>query len=370
MTEVLFVSKPIEPPWNDSSKNLTRDVATSLRRHRPAVMVREGAVEPFASARCAPVYRAGGASSFSPSLRDRLDVLRYLLWDAQAGLWHFFFAPNRRSSAAGRLAASLRRAASVHTVCSMPPESAPLKSLVFADITVALSRASYDRFVAEGLSRESVRLIPPSVPKLSEVSPEERNRLRARHGLPRSVPVWLFPGDLEHGGGAEISLAAMAASRERDAVLVMACREKTPRAASARAELVEQAKRFGVDDRIRWVGETEDILELVASSDFVLMPNRSPFAKMDYPLVVLEAMSMARPVFVSAGTPAAELAEEGGAIAVVPDGEALAATIQEWSNDRLALEELQRRARALTIEKFAPAKVAASYEQIYDELHD
>ena len=91
---------------------------------------------------------------------------------------------------------------------------------------------------------------------------------------------------------------------------------------------------------------------------------------MDYPLVVLEAMSMARPVFVSAGTPAAELADEGGAIAVAPDGEALAATIQRWSDDRLALEELQRRARALTIEKFAPAKVAASYEQIYDELHD
>jgi glycosyltransferase involved in cell wall biosynthesis len=244
-----------------------------------------------------------------------------------------------------------------------------LKSLVFADITVALSRASYDRFVAEGLGPKSVRLIPPCVSGLSEVSPEERNRLRARHGLPRSVPVWLFPGDLEHGGGAEISLAALAASRERDAVLIMACREKTPRSAPARAGLVEQAKRFGVGDRVRWVGETEDILELVAASDFVLMPSRSPFAKMDYPLVALEAMSLGRPVFVSAGTPAAELADDGGAVAVEPVGEALTGEIQRLSDDRPAREALERSARTLAVERFAPARIAAEYEQLYDELH-
>ena len=34
---VLFVSKPVEPPWNDSSKNLVRDVASCLnQRENPA----------------------------------------------------------------------------------------------------------------------------------------------------------------------------------------------------------------------------------------------------------------------------------------------------------------------------------------------
>ncbi|MDH4281277.1 MAG: hypothetical protein OEV36_01370 [Myxococcales bacterium] len=38
MAQVLYVSKPVAPPWNDSSKNLVRDVAGHLRRHRPIVM--------------------------------------------------------------------------------------------------------------------------------------------------------------------------------------------------------------------------------------------------------------------------------------------------------------------------------------------
>jgi len=40
---VLFVSKPIVPPWNDGSKNLVRDVARHLTRASATVLTTEGA---------------------------------------------------------------------------------------------------------------------------------------------------------------------------------------------------------------------------------------------------------------------------------------------------------------------------------------
>lgn len=369
MADVLFVSKPVAPPWNDSSKNLVRDIALSLHRHDPIVMARSGQANPLDVDRVAAVYGARTTGSFSPGFRDNVDVLRHLIFGSKADVWHFFFAPNPKSSTAGRFASAIRRVPSVHTVCSLPREAASLKKLVFADITVALSRFAYDRLRAEGVSEKALERIPPSVPPLAEPSLAERSALRSKHGLPNASSVWIYPGDLEHGGGAEIALEGFAAWNRRDAVLLMACRDKTPEAATARANLVEQAARWGIGDRARWVGETPDIHELVALSDFVVLPNRSSFAKMDYPLAALEAMCMARPVLVGAGTPAAELAEDGGAIAVETRGEALAEAIEELSADRHAVEKLGQRARALALEAFSPRGVAAAYELLYDQIH-
>ena len=58
MAEVLFVSKPVAPPWNDSSKNLVRDIAGHLRRHSPVLMGRAGQTNPIDRGRVEAVYRA------------------------------------------------------------------------------------------------------------------------------------------------------------------------------------------------------------------------------------------------------------------------------------------------------------------------
>lgn len=369
MPDVLFVSKPVAPPWNDSSKNLVRDVAGSLERHTPIVMGRAGQANPLGTGRLVPVYAGGSSASFSPRLRDNVDVLRHLAWGPSVDVWHFFFAPNIRSSLAGRLASAVRRVSTVHTVCSMPPEEAPLRKLVFADVTVTLSQLAYDRFLAEGVRKDALSLIPPSVPALAEPTAARRSELRAKHGLPESTAVWIYPGDLEHGGGAAIAVRGLAASSQRDGVLLMACREKTPRAAEARSELVRLAESWGIDARVRWVGETPHIHELLALSDYVVLPNSSSFAKMDYPIVALEAMCMGRPVLVGSGTPSAELARDGGALAIETHGEALAEAIEGLNTNAPARQALGRRARQLALTRFSPRTVAAAYERIYDELH-
>jgi glycosyltransferase involved in cell wall biosynthesis len=369
MTEVLFVSKPVVPPWNDSSKNLVRDIAGNLRRCSAVVMGREGQESPVQGARAEGVYGPRTPSSFSPSLRANVAVLRHLLWRSNADIWHFFFAPNLKSSAAARFATSTRRVPSVHTVCSMPREGASLKRLVFADATVTLSRFAYDRFSSAGVHETALRLIPPSVPPLAEPSASDRLTLRRKHQLPAGASLWVYPGDLEQGGGAEITLRALASSSQPDALLLMACRSKTRGAATERARLAERAKRWGVERRVRWIGETRDILEFLALGDFVVLPNQTPFAKMDYPLVVLEAMCLARPVVVGAGTPAAELAEAGGAMAVETEADAVAELIDRLHANTEATQALGRRARALALGRFSPRAGAAAYERLYEEIH-
>jgi phosphatidylinositol alpha-1,6-mannosyltransferase len=369
MAEVLFVSKPVAPPWNDSSKNLVRDIAGHLRRHSPVLMGRRGQTNPLDRGRIEAVYRAASAGGFAPSARENLGVLRHLLLGGSTDLWHFFFAPNPRSSAAGRLATAIRNVPSVHTVCSVPAEGVNVRKLLFADATVALSRSAHDRFVGEGVSERALRVIPPSVPPLAEPSSSERAELRRTHGLPEATTIWIYPGDLEFGGGAEIALEGFAASNRSDSMLLMACRRKTPRADDALSRLHAKAKQWGIDAQVAWLGETQHIHELLALSDFVVMVNPAAYAKMDYPLVALESMCLARPVLVAKGTPSAELAEGGGAVTVETNGDALAEAIERLSGDEASIHEVGQKARALATSKFSPEAVAEAYEVLYEEIH-
>ena len=369
MAEVLFVSKPVAPPWNDSSKNLVRDIAGHLRRYSPVLMGRRGQSNPIDRGRVEAVYGTASSSGFAPSARENLGVLRHLLLGRSPDLWHFFFAPNPRSSAAGRLASAIRNVPSVHTVCSVPAEGVDVSKLLFADATVALSRSAYERFRQGGVSERALRVIPPSVPPLAEPTPSERAQLRKKHGLPEAANIWIYPGDLEFGGGAEIALQGFAASNRSDSMLLMACRRKTPRADDALSRLKAKAKHWGIDARLLWLGETEHIHELLAASDFVIMVNPAAYAKMDYPLVALESMCLARPVLVGKGTPSAELAEGGGAVAVETNGDALAEAIERLSADEASIHEVGRKARALATSKFSPEVVAEAYEVLYEEIH-
>ncbi|KPK66322.1 MAG: hypothetical protein AMS21_02615 [Gemmatimonas sp. SG8_38_2] len=369
MAEVLFVSKPVAPPWNDSSKNLVRDIAGHLQRYSPVLMGRPNQASPIERGRVEAVYGAASSGGFAPSARENLGVLRHLLFGRSTDLWHFFFAPNLKTSSAGRLAGAIRRVPSVHTVCSVPTEGVGVRKLLFADSTVALSRSAYERFRQEGVSESALRVIPPSVPPLAEPTSLERAQLRKKHELPEAAAIWIYPGDLEFGGGAEIALQGFAAWNRLDSMLLMACRRKTSRADEAAFRLHAKAKQWGIGARVRWVGETQHIHELLAVSDFVVLANQTAYAKMDYPLVALESMCLARPVLVGKGTPAAELAEDGGAVAVETSGEALAEAIESLSADEASIRAVGRRARALAISKFSPQEVANAYELLYDEIH-
>ena len=100
----------------------------------------------------------------------------------------------------------------------------------------------------------------------------------------------------------------------------------------------------------------------------VALPSDVAYAKMDYPLVLLEAMALARPVVVATGTPAAELAEEGGAIAVAPDTEALAAALAPLLDNEAERARHGVAARNRAVSAFGRSRMAHDYELLYDAL--
>lgn len=362
--DVLLVSKPVGPPWNDSSKNLVRDLAGAMTRHRPTVLGRKGGEFELPRGRVESLYPAG-SGRFTPTAWDQARVVARLLAGRRADVWHFFSAPNTRAARAGRMMVSARRPRTVHTICSVPHENADA-SVFFCDKNVVLSRRTGQRLAAMGLDPSRIHRIAPCVAEHPAPDPERRAAVRKRLGLPTDAFVVTFPGDLEFGRGGVVTAEAMARLGD-ESVLALACRAKTPRARSAATEVQELVNRLGTSPRTHWFGETPSILALLSVSDVVVLPTDTLYAKMDYPLVLLEAMGMGRPVVVAEGTSADELGEHG-AMVVEPSADGLSAALLALRDDEVRRRELGETGARAVADVFSPRAMARAYEALYDQL--
>ncbi len=369
---VLFVSKPIVPPWHDGSKNLVRDVATHLEQAWPTVLTTAGQGSALGPrVRTEALYREAGR--FSPSMLANARVLLRLLLGDPQDVWHFVFAPNPASSHAALLAKTLRRRTGfqgpvVQTVASAPRSFEGVGRLVFGDVVIALTEWTRGRLLGAGLTGVPVRVIPPCVRAPEAPSRDAILALRARHDLGEG-PVVLYPGDYELSRGAWNVAGALPelARAFPDARFVFACRAKTPGAAGAEAELQRRIARAGLSSRVRYLGEVDDMSALLASSTLVAFPVDDLYGKVDLPLVLLEAMALGVPLVVAEGGPLEALS---GAALLVPPGHdaSLAEAVASLLKDPGARRSASLSGKRMYDARFTPAVIARAHDALYAEL--
>lgn len=367
MASILFVSKPVSPPWNDSGKNLVRDLARGLTRHRATLMVRRGASADANGATEQVIYPES-SGGFAPALVDQARVFAHLLTSRDHALWHFFFAPNAKSCAAGRASTRMRRMRTIHTVSSAPRDPSAIARQLFADVHAVLSEHTYARLREAGVAEDRLVRIAPAIASLDVMNEAARKAARRALGLPVDAPLVVYPGDLEFGEGGHVMIEAQRALSKRGVQLVMACRAKTAAAKEAEAVLRTRADELSLSQNVHWLGETPHIHGLLGAADVVCLPSTDLYAKMDYPLVLLEAMSLERPVIVARGSAAQEIAAGGAAQVVEAQGDAVAASVERLLEDPSAARALGARARSAVDERYSLAVMARAYESVYDRF--
>lgn len=360
---VLFVSKAISPPYRDGSSCLVRELAIALTRVEPTVLSTEDAPALSPDVRTKRIYRR--PSRYAPALVDNARVLVHLLADFDHDLWHFVFAPNPVSSKAGAMIRTLRRRPVVQTVASQPRSFEGVKKLLFGDHIVVLSRHTAERLRSHGVDDGRMSVIPPPIADIARDA-AARRQAREQVGIDLDVPLFVYAGDLEFSlGSAWMAAAVPTLLREvPDAVVAFACRAKTPRAALRRDRLSKDLASYG--DRVRFLGEVQDLPALIASATAAPFVVDDLYGKVDLPYVVLEAALLEVPVVVLKGGP---LAEIDSVPTIGPgDTEALARWCVEMSRDHGARSQLGAALRQSVRKHHDPCVIAERVESIYHEL--
>ncbi len=128
----------------------------------------------------------------------------------------------------------------------------------------------------------------------------------------------------------------------------------------------EFRKLIAADPRILYVGYREDMPDVYASSDVVVMPSRwaEPFG-----LVLIEAGLAMKPVIAThvGGIPEVVSHGETGLLVEAEDVESLASRIKQLAHDPAARSRMARSARQYVLKRFTTSPVR-QLEQLYESL--
>jgi len=205
-----------------------------------------------------------------------------------------------KAGALGRLASwSCGIGARIHT----PHTFAFLFSAMFSSTSRALFRAvekelsrKTDRFIAvssdEAATFASADFIPASKVRVvgNGIDPLRFENAaaieRASLGVPRHAPLALVVGLLNVAKGPDLALRALALPALANVHVAFAG------SGELEATLRKLAHELGVESRVHFLGWRDDVPELLATCDALLLPSRWE----GMPYIVLEAMASSRPV--------------------------------------------------------------------------
>src|SRR5580658_6414139 len=239
------------------------------------------------------------------------------------------------------------------------------------EIVIAASRFIAGLIRAQhGVPADRIRVIPRGVDPArfdpDAVSHERLARLSRAWRLPDGAPTVVLPGRLTAWKGHTVLIDALARLPRRDVVAVLVGSDQGRHRYAA--ALVGRAQALGIADRLRLVGECDDMPAALMLSDVVVHASTQAEA---FGRVVIEAQAMARPVVAAdLGGPAETVEHEVTGLRVPPGNpEALVAAIDRV----LALSPGARRAlggaaRAAVLRGFTVRAMQEATLDVYEAV--
>lgn len=229
------------------------------------------------------------------------------------------------------------------------------------DVVLAIGTGVATEALRRGLARPSaLRTVPPVVDGLT-VLKDATSGAAARKalGLPADVAVVGTVGRVDYQKAPEHFVAAIRALQNREAVGVWI--GGGPDLAAMR----RLARELGLRDRMLFVGEREDVPDLLPAFDVFAMASRYE----GLPCAVVEAMRCGLPVVATAVNSVPDLVAPGESGLLVPAGrpEMLARAVDALLDNPAAADRLASEGQARAGAPFDARRLSAVLDEVYSE---
>lgn len=223
-----------------------------------------------------------------------------------------------------------------------------------ADAVFTVSKAQAAALAGRGIPAARIETAPTVLDvDAYAAAAVDRATARAAIGIGPEVPLVFAAGRLTRQKGFDVLLASVPAIR----AAVPGVRILVAGDGPERAALEAAIRAGGLGDVVRCIGYVDGVSGLLAAADVVAAPSRDE----GLPLLLLEALALARPVVATPVGGVPEIVEDGqtGRLVPVDDGRALAAAIVELLTHPGEAVRLGEAGRARVRERHAPGVVAA-----------
>jgi glycosyltransferase involved in cell wall biosynthesis len=362
---LMMSSIPFAAPWNGADKNFGRLIAHTDSQN--IYIVQTGLEDDWPAHVKSVFARHPGAM---PTNREKLRAFVYLLrHTSQADIVHIVASlsnPSRLATTFLKAWHKTARKPVVHTIPSLGDRPVDPRNF-FADVTVVVSEDSRRKLEAQGV-RNVQRVWPPlDIRQLRPKQPPEQVAANLALG-PRAI---LYPAHYGPDSGIQEIIQAFAQLPPSlaDSVLVLACRTTPEQDSEDEAQRATAwAQAAGVAERVRVLGNVEDMPALISACAITVLVPRKLASKMDLPLVILESLALRRPVIVTDRAPMREALLGGGLAVPFGDIAALSTAIDQLLSDPALRRRLAARGEEAVREACDPQRVVEQFRTIYQSL--
>ena len=379
--KILFVTRPICPPWDEASKNFAYYLAKNIKGFEihlltngilpnlPENIIQEN------------IYNSGGFG-----LSQKIKLFRFLRKNRNNfDIIHYLFTPTKQNSFFIKNFAKPKRGKSIQTIATLREDlysDDDLKKILFADSIITYSDYSKNKLKSLGLknalpgselsSTTRVEAIYPGI-DLDLYSPVSKDpELMKKFGFTPDDFVINFAGEYTRLGAIDGVIDSFLEISEKipNAKLSLAVRIKNEKDAEKKREVIEKLKEAGVFEKVAFQDDgsyqMQDVFNLC---DVSIFPVQNMKGKFDVPLSVIEAMACEKPVIISDLPIFQEFANEQNSVKIEAGNmEKLFQAVLDVKENPERYAEIGKNSRKFVEENFDIKKVAEKYQKIYGEL--
>jgi len=292
--KIKLISKSPSPPWNDSAKNIIKAILENIKNF-DLEYFSDGNIS-YPDNHKANIIFKGDTSYSLSSYQQFLIFLNLLKPDYKNSIYHYFFAPNLKASFASAFIQKLKYQPSIQTVLSLPKSFKNPELLFFGSEIVTMSENAKERLNKLGF--ENVTRIYPGV-DIEPVYIDEVLFQKNKFGLSKDILTILYAGDYDASLYPFLELIKELEADNKNYKFIFAIREKSDADKEKLFNLKKAIKNLGISRSfLKLYGELEDFKNLMLATDILVMTQTDLYAKMDIPLVILEAMARKKSVVV------------------------------------------------------------------------
>lgn len=370
MKKILFITRPICPPWDEASKNFAFFLAKNLANKLDFTLLTKDYVEELPEkVTQLPIYTS---SAMSMSLWQKAKILKVAKKRDEFDVIHFMLTPAKLNSLGFKFFFGKGKAKTVQTVATLREDlfsESEFKKILFADRIVTYSDYAKNKLQKMGFN--NVTRIYPGI-DIEKYAPQPKDIQTMEHfDIKGSDFVITYPGEYVRLGATDdlVSIIPELVKQIPNLKFVFANRVKNEKDARKKEEVVKKLEGAGLLDHIVFTDTFSDMPKIYNMSDIILFPAQNMHGKFDVPLAVVEAYASAKPVIISDLPVLSEFASDNNSV-IIPKGDkaALCREIFSLAKDADMRERVGSAACAFARENFDIRDVAAKYENLYLNL--
>jgi len=299
--EILLVTRPLTPPWDEASKNFAYLLAKNLKKYHFHILV--GKHDPSLGNHVTQhvIYRG---SDWTTLQKTKLVLKLFIILkkNPQINIVHFLFAPTPFNTRILQKLISVFPLRVVQTVARIYEyNKLKMNSLLFADKLIVYSHYTANQL--NTIEKNKIKIISPFIEfnDFPPINTQEREKFRKKWGINKEDKIILYPGEYSRLDALDNLWQGFLSLKDRlpNAKLYLACRIKNREDQKEEKRFKKMVSSYHLSSSVNFLGKVPNIREIYSLSDLVVFPVKSMEGKFDFPFVLLEALSCGIPIVTS-----------------------------------------------------------------------